>query len=165
MPRVYPNAARPIPVRNITPWRERRAARWHRRPNHDQAVARDPGRAGGRHDNVWSLNDVVHQAGDANGRIPGALVALVASIAVVSLAHLRRHGVAVLGTIHGGLPTFAMPSTTWADVRHLVNPALTIAFLVVAQTAASIRAVNPDATSPTDIDHDLIAEDAVAALS
>ena len=70
-------------------------------------------------------------------RVPGALIGFVASILVVAGAGLKGHGVAVLGSIHGGLPTFAIPSASWGDIRGLVAPAFTVAFICVIQTAAT----------------------------
>jgi len=90
-------------------------------------------------------------------RIPGALIGLVGSILAVSAAGLTSHGVATLGSIHGGLPTFALPSATWSDTRRLVGVALTVAFVCIAQTAATVRVAPGGAPPPADFDRDLIA--------
>jgi MFS superfamily sulfate permease-like transporter len=92
-----------------------------------------------------------------NPRIPGALIGLVASILVVEAGNLTSHGVAVLGPLHGGLPSFGVPSATWGDARHLVAPALTVAFLCVAQTAATVRSSGTGSMEPVDFNRDLAA--------
>jgi len=110
------------------------------------------------HANCWSAGiavavyAVIVIAGRIDRRIPGALIALVAS--VVATFNLENHGVAVLGSIQGGLPAFGVPSGSLADARHLLGPALTIAFLCVAQTAATVRAAGPSAA---EFNQDLVA--------
>jgi len=101
-------------------------------------------------------------------RIPAALIGLVGSVAAVGLLGLRAHGVAVLGAIHGGLPAWRVPSGSFADLRHLVVPAVTVAFVCVAQTAATVRAGSAGAPAAQDFDGDLVALGAgsvVAGLS
>ena len=101
------------------------------------------------HSNGWSIGiaavvfAVILVAEHIDGRIPGALIGLVASIVAVAAIGLVARGVQVVGSIHGGLPSMALPSVSWFDVRHLIAPALTIAFVVVAQTAATVRASAP----------------------
>jgi SulP family sulfate permease len=90
-------------------------------------------------------------------RLPGALVGLVLSIiAVQALGLASRHGVAVLGTVHGGLPSIGVPAVPWHDVGALVGPVLTVAFVCVAQTAATLRATGPATSVATDFNRDLI---------
>jgi len=127
---------------------------------------------------IGRLSHVRHQLGHVNGwdvaiavtvfvmivaceridrRIPGALIGVViAAVCTVALG-LEDRGVAVLGTIHGGLPSFAFPTASWADVRHLIPPALTVAFLCVVQTAATAREAAKGTPSTDDFDRDLVA--------
>ncbi len=92
-------------------------------------------------------------------RLPGALAGLVLSIVAVDAFGLTsQHGVAVLGSIHGGLPNLGLPSVSWAQLPPLGATVLTVAFLCIAQTAATVRrpgvAVAPSAG---DFNRDLIA--------
>jgi MFS superfamily sulfate permease-like transporter len=90
-------------------------------------------------------------------RLPGALVALVLSIvAVDSLGLASHHGVAVIGPVHGGLPHVAVPSASWLEFRRLIGPVLTVAFVCIAQTAATVRASSPGAPATDDFNQDLI---------
>ncbi|MGA8681849.1 MAG: SulP family inorganic anion transporter [Acidimicrobiales bacterium] len=135
------------------------------------------GLAGGGTTTIGRVTKVVDQLGHTNGwsvaiavvvlavivvaelvdhRIPGALIGLVASILVVAGAGLVTHGVQVVGSIHGGLPSFALPSASFLQARHLLVPALTIAFIVVAQTAATVRSSSAGAPATQDFNVDLV---------
>jgi len=136
------------------------------------------GLAGGGTTTIGRLAKVIHQIGHTNGwavgiavgvfavivvleridrRIPGALIGLIASILLVAGAGLVSHGVQVVGSIHRGLPSFAVPSATFEQARHLLVPALTIAFIVVAQTAATVRGAGRAAVGTRwDFEVDLI---------
>lgn len=136
------------------------------------------GLAGGGTTTVSRLRNVVEQLGQANGwamaiaavvlgiilvaarvdrRIPGALIGIGLSIGVVAVFGLTSNGVAVLGSLHGGLPALGVPHASWADVRRLVLPALTVAFVCVAQSAATERASPAGSPDADDFNRDLVA--------
>ncbi len=100
---------------------------------------------------------VIVAAEHVDRRLPGALTGLVVSILVTAAFGLKAHGVAVLGPVQGGLPSFGLPSATWADVRRLTAPALTVAFVCVAQTAATVRATKGGTSDAADFNRDLMA--------
>jgi SulP family sulfate permease len=115
------------------------------------------------HTNGWSVAiavgvlTVIVGAQRINHRLPGALVGLVLSIVAVDVLGLAsHHGVAVLGTVHGGLPHVGLPSASWSEFRRMIAPVLTIAFVCVAQTAATIRAARPGGPATDDFNQDLI---------
>jgi sulfate permease, SulP family len=112
---------------------------------------------------------VIVLAEHVDRRIPGALIGLVGSILASSAFALKAHGVRVLGLIHGGLPAFGVPSASWADTRRLIAPALTIGFVCVAQTAATLRAssAGDQGTDPVtdDFNRDLVALGAGSVVS
>ncbi len=90
-------------------------------------------------------------------RAPGALIGLALSIAAVLGLGLKAHGVHLVGSFHAGLPSFRTPSASVADVRRLIVPALTVAFVCVVQTAATARSsVTADAETD-DFNRDLVA--------
>ena len=62
-------------------------------------------------------------------RVPAALVVVIVAIAFSWLFDLQAHGVAVVGAIPAGLPSFDLPSPAWQDVIHLLPAAVGI-FLV-----------------------------------
>jgi SulP family sulfate permease len=115
------------------------------------------------HTNGWSVAiaaavfSVIVGAERIDRRIPGALVGFVASIVVVAAFGLQSHGVRVLGVVHGGLPSFGIPSASWIDVRHLVSTALIVAFLCLIQTAATLRSSRAGAPASEDFNRDLMA--------
>lgn len=136
------------------------------------------GLAGGGTTTVGRLSRVADQSSHANGwsvgiavavfaaiivtervdrRVPGALVGLVASTIAVAALGLRSHGVRVLGTIHDGLPSVAVPSASWADASRLVGTALIVTFLCMAQTAATVRGSSAGAPASGDFNRDLAA--------
>ncbi len=111
--------------------------------------------------NTWSVViavgvfAIIVLAERVDRRVPGALVGLAASLLVSAGFGLAAHGVRVVGPIHGGLPTFGVPSGSWRDVTHLLGPSLTIAFLCVMQTAATARATGAPVHAPTDFNRDV----------
>ena len=69
--------------------------------------------------------------------IPGALVAVIGSIIVSWAFDLESHGVAILGTVPSGLPTFGLPDVTWSDIPPLLGVSASILIVVLAQSAAT----------------------------
>jgi SulP family sulfate permease len=92
-----------------------------------------------------------------NHHLPAALAGLVLSIVAVDAFGLAtHHGVVVLGTIHGGLPHVGFPAASGSELRRLLGPVLTVAFLCVAQTAATVRGAGAAPTA-NDFNRDLAA--------
>ena len=73
-------------------------------------------------------------------RLPGPIVAL---LTLTALAHFLRLPVETIGTRFGGipqsLPSFALPDFSWATVRLLVTPTLTIALLGAVESLLCAR--------------------------
>lgn len=99
------------------------------------------------HVNFWSMAiavgvlAVITGAQRLSHRLPGTLVALVLSIvAVDSLGLASRHGVAILGVVQGGFPHVRLPALSWSQIRHLPALVITVTFVCIAQTAATVRA-------------------------
>jgi high affinity sulfate transporter 1 len=113
------------------------------------------------HVNGWSVGiAVVVLAVIAGGkridhRLPGPLAGLILSIAAVHVLGLAsRHGVAVLGAVPGGLPHVRVPYVSWSQLRRLPGLVLTVTFVCIAQTAATVRSSGAAATE--DFNRDLI---------
>ncbi len=83
-----------------------------------------------------------------NRRIPGALVGLVAATALVAIFNLQDHGVAVLGTVGHGAPRLGLYGVSWKVLGQLAPVAVTVALVVVTQTAATSRAFAPRGEAP-----------------
>jgi len=73
--------------------------------------------------------------------IPGALIAVVGSIIVSKAVNLQSYGVAILGPVPGGLPSFGLPNVDWtSDAPALAGTAFSIFIVILAQSAATSRA-------------------------
>ncbi|WP_448873544.1 SulP family inorganic anion transporter [Desulfobulbus propionicus] len=62
-------------------------------------------------------------------RLPAALIVAAVSIAVVEILHLQSQGVAVLGTVPGGLPALHVPHFDFSRFEILVQHAASIALI------------------------------------
>ena len=72
-------------------------------------------------------------------RIPAALIAVAGTIAASAIWNLAGRGVAVVGPVTGGLPSFAIPAMAWHDIDTLVPIAGSCFVMIVAQSAATAR--------------------------
>ena len=77
-----------------------------------------------------------------NKKIPGALLAVVISIAASYVLDLAARGVTVLGTVPGGLPTLGLPTAvmTLDNVKALLPTVVSLVIVILAQSAATSRA-------------------------
>ena len=98
-------------------------------------------------------------------RIPGALLALVGSVALVSALDLQSHGVAVLGTIHTGAPHFGLSGLSWSALDNLAPLAAIVALVVIIQTAATTRAFAEQGGYDADAGRDFLGVGAGSVLS
>jgi MFS superfamily sulfate permease-like transporter len=62
-------------------------------------------------------------------KIPWALIAVIASIVVMSLTNLQSAGVHVVGTIPSGLLQLSLPAVTWDDVQQVLPLAFSVFLL------------------------------------
>lgn len=75
-------------------------------------------------------------------KIPGALLAVVAALAVSWWLDLQAHGVAVVGSLQGGLPHLEVPAALedWRIWQPMIPTAVAMAIVILAQSAATARA-------------------------
>jgi SulP family sulfate permease len=72
--------------------------------------------------------------------IPGSLVAVLLGIASVAVFDLDRHGVAIVGPIQSGLPTFGLPTgLARDDYLALVGPAVGVLLVGFAEGLAAAK--------------------------
>jgi MFS superfamily sulfate permease-like transporter len=100
-----------------------------------------------------------------DGRIPGALIGLVAATLAVIWLGLERRGVPVLGEISAAWPTPALPSVSPDDLAGLVPLALIVAITAMVQTAATTRSFPSDPDEPPDVDRDFVGVGAGSMLT
>jgi high affinity sulfate transporter 1 len=73
-------------------------------------------------------------------RFPGILIAVVGAIAIVGMLDLDvRANVSVLGPLPQGLPAFAFPSVTYADIVPILIGGCTVALVSFADTSVLSR--------------------------
>jgi high affinity sulfate transporter 1 len=90
-------------------------------------------------------------------KVPAMLVAVVLGVVAVKVFHLQDHGVAVVGAIPDGLPTFALPSFNLADVRDLLPDAFALALIAFAESVAGARQLAARDRYEVDADQELVA--------
>src|SRR5580698_6822708 len=100
-----------------------------------------------------------------NRRIPGALIGLIGSTALVAALGLQAHGVAVLGTIQSGAPKFGLTGLSWSTLDTLAPLAAVVALVVVTQTAATTRAFADQGGYDADAGRDFLAVGAGSVIA
>ena len=106
----------------------------------DIATAVFDGRANGTAFVVGAATLAVILLLKARPRVPGILVAVVgATVAVGVLDLAASAGVAVLGSLPQGLPAFAIPWITHADIRPVLIGGLAVALVSFADTSVLSR--------------------------
>jgi SulP family sulfate permease len=98
-------------------------------------------------------------------RLPGALIALLLATGAVLLFGLEGRGVTVLGTIPGTLPHLALPMVAPDNLLHLVPLTLTIALVIMLQTAATTRSFVAAPGETPSVDRDFIGVGAGSILA
>ncbi len=98
-------------------------------------------------------------------RIPGALIAMVVSTALVAALGLQAHGVAVIGPIDHVAPHVGLPGLSWSTLQSLAPLAAVVALVVVTQTAATTRAFAAQGGYDVDAGRDFLGVGAGSVLS
>lgn len=75
-----------------------------------------------------------------NKLLPGVLIAVVGATAVVGIFGLSEAGVAVLGSLPGGLPAFRVPWISMADLGPVIIGGVAVALVSFADTSVLSRA-------------------------
>ncbi len=116
-----------------------------------------------------SVIAVILGGGRLAPKVPWALLAVVGSIIASSALDLPAHGVAAVGTVPGGLPSFGIPTgVSWSELVALAGTAVSIFVVILAQSAATSRAYAAKFGDRFDENTDLVglaAANASAGLS
>jgi sulfate permease, SulP family len=84
---------------------------------------------------------IIISASKINDKIPGALIAVVGMIiASYAFNFSTKYGVEILGYVPRGLPKLGLPDVKLTDLPPLLTTALSIFFVILAQSAATSRA-------------------------
>lgn len=90
-------------------------------------------------------------------KVPGAILAVVASIIVSTTSRLSARGVAVVGPMPGGFPPLGLPSGIgWSDVTQVLPTAITCFVLIIAQSAATSRSFASRHGERVDVNRDIV---------
>jgi high affinity sulfate transporter 1 len=101
-------------------------------------------------------------------RLPLSLIAVVGTIAASAAFDFAGRGIAVLGPVPGGLPMLRLPHVSWNAVLALLPVAASCFVMIMAQSAATVRAFGLRCRETVDSDADILglaAANAAAALS
>ena len=70
---------------------------------------------------------------------PPSLVVLALALVIAALVELASHGIAVVGEVEGGLPSFGLPRVGADDFLDLVLPATAFSLVAFADMIATVR--------------------------
>ncbi len=98
-------------------------------------------------------------------RVPGALIGLIGSTAVVAAAGLHARGVAILGTVAHAPPHVGLTHVSWSSLGSIFPVAAVVALVVVSQSAATTSAFSPPDKGGGDVARDFIGVGAGSILS
>ena len=90
-------------------------------------------------------------------KVPGPLVAVLASSAVVAVFSLEAHGVTVVGSVPVGLPEPRVPDVAWGDLGSLLAPAVAIAVVGFTDSVLTARAFAARHGEDIDTSRELLA--------
>jgi len=126
---------------------------------------------------LWQrLGGIVTQFGEVNGMaltvsvlvvgiivllrrtvVPGELAGLVLAVAFAAIFQISQYGVAMVGALPSGLPSFTVPAVTLEQVITLLPAAVSVALVVLAQGSAVIRANASRRGDKVRVNNDLFA--------
>jgi sulfate permease, SulP family len=90
-------------------------------------------------------------------RIPGAFIAMVVGIALVSLLDLGVQGVAIVGDVATLMPRLGLPDVGLGDLVYLVTGAAGIVFLAVGESLGAARGFAARHGYEVEADQELVA--------
>ena len=90
-------------------------------------------------------------------KAPAMLVAVVLGVVAVNVFNLDQHGVAVVGAIPDGLPSFSVPRFGFNDIRELLPDAFALALIAFAESVAGARQLASKHGYEVDADQELVA--------
>ncbi len=89
-------------------------------------------------------------------RVPGILIAVILATLAVSVFHLDAYGVKVLGEIPQGLPAFAFPWLSDADLVRIVLGGCAVALIAFADTSVLSRTFAARSNTRVDPNQEMV---------
>ncbi len=93
-----------------------------------------------------------------NRNLPAGLIALVLCTTVMVIFGLNQKGIAIVGTIPVGLPSFKVPHVTFELLSKLAGPSVVIALVSFAETYSVGKAISAQTKQKVDVDQELIGQ-------
>jgi SulP family sulfate permease len=91
-------------------------------------------------------------------RFPAALLAILLTAGIIALFGLHDKGIAIIGKVPEGLPTWHLPRVPPAVVVDLIGPAIVIALVSFAETYAVSKTVSTETKQIIHLDQELIGQ-------
>ena len=89
--------------------------------------------------------------------VPGAILAVAASIVISSATHAKSHGVGVVGSVTGRFPPIGLPhGISGSDLVRVSGIAASCVVLIIAQSAATSRSFAMRHGESVDINRDIL---------
>ena len=101
-------------------------------------------------------------------RFPVPLIVVAAGITASYIYDFAGYGIAIIGPVPGGLPSFTFPAVSWDEALDVIPIALSCFVIIIAQSAATSRVFAVRHHERVDEDADILglsAANAAAALS
>ena len=89
-------------------------------------------------------------------RIPGTLIAVVGATIAVGVFGLESAGLKVLGPLPQGLPSFALPWLSFADLERVLIGGCAVAMVALADTSVLSRTYAAKTRSPVDPNQEIV---------
>jgi len=89
-------------------------------------------------------------------RLPGALLAVVATLCLSAALDFGGHGITLVGAVAGGFPRPGIPAMRWEEVSQLLPVAGACFVVIVAQSSVTARAYAMRHRQPSDPNRDLV---------
>ncbi len=98
-------------------------------------------------------------------RVPGSLLAVTLAILATWVFKLDQHGIATVGRVQAGLPTFGLPPVSLAQTQGLLATSASMFLVIVAQSAATSRSFAQKHREDLNENRDLLALGAANILA
>lgn len=91
-------------------------------------------------------------------KVPGPLLALAVGIALSAVFDLDAHGVATVGEVPSGLPSFEVPSVPWGEVLPLVVGSLGLMLVILSESLGAAETIAERHGYSVDPNQEMVAQ-------
>ncbi len=98
-------------------------------------------------------------------RLPLSMMAVLGTIGASAAFHFAEMGIALIGPVSGGLPSFRLPAVTWGEMLGLLPISASCFVMIIAQSAATARAFGASYHERVDENADILGLSAANAMA